>query len=435
MIIRSIFLPVVLALTCFVARAQDIEAKLSGNTSTQGFTVKSNAGSPLFTIRGDGKVAIGLAAPTASLHVNGNDGFLATGTYNIGMIPATGSGVRMMWYPRKAAFRVGNVSGAQWDDGNVGEGSFAAGESCTASGAYSIALGRQNVATNLSSIALGSSATASGSGANAFGVATTASNAYATAMGNQTTASGQNSTAMGYSTTASGGYALATGNHTTAEGMNTTAMGSYVSTAGFGGSFIFGDGSTVTVTNSTAAQQMTMRFAGGYQFYSNSMATLGAKLNANATAWSAISDRNAKENFRPVDFENLLDRIHDLPVTDWNYKLNDPSVRYIGPMAQDFYQAFHLGGTDSLFINSLAYDGINLAAIKGLEQRTRNLMANAEEVATLRATVTLLEKEVADLRVVKAELATLRSMLERQNGAGSQSQAASLVGQREGISQ
>lgn len=397
-----------------VASAQDIESKLSGNTASQGFTVKNFSGTSLFTIRGDGKTGLGTSTPTASFHVNGNDGLLATGALNSGTIPATGGGVRVMWYPKKAAFRAGTVAGGQWDDGNIGQGSFAAGESSIASGDYSTALGRQTVANNLSSTALGSSTTASGSGSTAFGIATTASSSGATAMGNLTTASGQNSTAMGYSTTASGGYALATGNHTTADAINTTAMGSYVSTAGFGGSFIIGDGSTVSTTNATAGNQMTTRFAGGYQFYTNSGATIGAKLSGNATSWSAISDRNAKENFRTVDFEKLLSKIHELPITEWNYKANDPSIRYIGPMAQDFYQSFHLGGTDSLYINSLVYDGINLAAIKGLEQRTEDLNAKTKEIAALREKVIRLETEMSELRTLKADLASLRKLIEEK---------------------
>ncbi|MCG8470070.1 MAG: hypothetical protein MJB57_17990 [Gemmatimonadetes bacterium] len=37
------------------------------------------------------------------------DGFAVSGTFGSGSIPASGSGVRMMWYPGKAAFRVGQT--------------------------------------------------------------------------------------------------------------------------------------------------------------------------------------------------------------------------------------------------------------------------------------------------------------------------------------
>lgn len=98
---RTIFtISVGMMFMCAAARAQDIETKLSGNSATQGFTVKSNTGNPLFTVRGGGHAGIGTEAPTANLHVSGIDGFLVTGTYNSGSIPATGSGTRMMFYPK-----------------------------------------------------------------------------------------------------------------------------------------------------------------------------------------------------------------------------------------------------------------------------------------------------------------------------------------------
>jgi trimeric autotransporter adhesin len=212
-----------------ISFAQDIESKLSGNTAAQGFTVKSNSGTNLFTIRGDGKVGIGTLSPDALLHlagqikitggapglgkvltsdanglatwtapsgggtldqaydysgagagrtitadagalkVQGVDGLLVTGTYGSGTIPATGAGTRMMFYPKKSAFRAGYVDGTQWDDANIGH--------------------------------------------------------YSTAMGYGTTASGDLSTAMGYGTTVSGDVSTAMGEGTTASGNSSTAMG------------------------------------------------------------------------------------------------------------------------------------------------------------------------------------------------------------------
>ena len=93
---------------------------------------------------------------------------------------------------------------------------------------------------------------------------TIASGFHSTALGSNTTASHGYSTAMGRLTTASGIYSTALGSNTTASGDNSTAMGNFVSTNGHIGAFIIGDNSTTTVTNSTADNQMMMRFAGGY---------------------------------------------------------------------------------------------------------------------------------------------------------------------------
>jgi hypothetical protein len=86
-----------------------------------------------------------------------------------------------------------------------------------------------------------------------------------------------------------------------------------------------------------------------------------------ATAFVTTCDRNAKENFAPVSPTEVLDKVAALPITTWNYKtMNDG--RHMGPMAQDFHAAFHLGGGDTT-ITTVDPDGVALAAIQGLNQK------------------------------------------------------------------
>ena len=89
------------------------------------------------------KVGIGTTVPTTALHVTGNDGVLFEGTYHNGTALSLGAGTRMMWYPKKAAFRAGSISGTQWDDANIGYYSTAMGYNTTASGYSSTAMGRE----------------------------------------------------------------------------------------------------------------------------------------------------------------------------------------------------------------------------------------------------------------------------------------------------
>ena len=49
------------------------------------------------------------------------------GTFDSGLIPKEGAGTRMMWYPKKAAFRAGKVDATQWSDANIGNDSVAMG--------------------------------------------------------------------------------------------------------------------------------------------------------------------------------------------------------------------------------------------------------------------------------------------------------------------
>ena len=70
-----------------------------------------------------------------------------------GPIAATGPGARLLWYPSKAAFRAGAVSGTQWDDASIGSYSTAIGRNAVASAQYSLAMGYSTFATGTNSTA------------------------------------------------------------------------------------------------------------------------------------------------------------------------------------------------------------------------------------------------------------------------------------------
>ena len=58
-------------------------------------------------------------------------------------------------------------------------------------------------------------------------------------------------------------------------------------------------------------------------------------------AFTASSDKTKKENFKPVDGEEVLGKIRGFELTSWNFIGHDPKeFRHYGPMAQDFYAAF-----------------------------------------------------------------------------------------------
>jgi hypothetical protein len=86
-----------------------------------------------------------------------------------------------------------------------------------------------------------------------------------------------------------------------------------------------------------------------------------------------------------------------MPVREWNYKSQDPTVRHVGPTAQDFYAAFKLAASDTT-ITTTDMDGIALLAIQALERRTA-------QVSTLEARVAELERRLTQL----IEAASLRS--------------------------
>ncbi|MBL7754271.1 MAG: tail fiber domain-containing protein, partial [Chitinophagaceae bacterium] len=203
----------------------------------------------------NGKVGIGTSSPSARFQVLDSaivfnaSGDTSSITFN-NPPPVQGQGRRMLWYPERAAFRVGCVEftdSLAWNRDSIGVYSMALGYNTKAKGYASTAFGWQSKATGNyatvsgysclasgeSSSAMGYSNTASSDGATALGVYCTASGYRSVAMGSQNIASGSQSVASGGSTVASGNYSLATnilsaasGDYSTAGGYNSKSKGS-----------------------------------------------------------------------------------------------------------------------------------------------------------------------------------------------------------------
>ena len=77
-------------------------------------------------------------------------------------------------------------------------------------------------------------------------------------------------------------------------------------------------------------------------------------------------------------------------------------------MAQDFHSAFKLGGTDSLGINTISIDGVNMAAIKALVNRTDKLKQKELKWDNTSARVNEQQKEIDAL---KEEIEALKKLL------------------------
>ncbi|MFA7228920.1 MAG: hypothetical protein WC061_07790, partial [Melioribacteraceae bacterium] len=97
-----------------------ISAQNITNTLATGgiFSIINGANTYLTVKQSTGLVGIGTNAtdPRAQLEIGGTEGLLVRGTVNSGTIRALGAGLRMHWYPRKGAFRVGNAESGYWDD-------------------------------------------------------------------------------------------------------------------------------------------------------------------------------------------------------------------------------------------------------------------------------------------------------------------------------
>ncbi|MBK9753522.1 MAG: tail fiber domain-containing protein [Nannocystis sp.] len=103
-----------------------------------------------------------------------------------------------------------------------------------------------------------------------------------------------------------------------------------------------------------------------------------------------ISDRNLKTEFAAIDPAEVLRRVVALPLSTWRYRKDEPQVRHLGPMAQDFHAAFGLWNSDTM-IFPLDASGVSMAAIQGLHAR---LVAAEAENEDLRARLNRLEQRL-----------------------------------------
>src|ERR1700741_4087931 len=274
-------------------------------------------------------------------------------------IPMEGAGTRMMWYPRKGAFRAGGISGTQWDAANIGD--------------YSVAIGQD--------------VRASASNAIAFGLRSTAAQQSSFAAGEDNTASGAASVALGYHA------------HTNARQ----------------GSFVFSDRSSVDTMRAGVNHSANWRVSGGFRIFTSTNLSTGVTIQsgtsvsnwgqANAViststgaylstggTWTNSSDVNRKHLFAHVEGEDILARLRTVPVSTWSYRSESSDVRPLGPTAQAFHAAFGLG-SDDRSIATIDADGVSLAGVQALDRRT--------------------ERQQAEIAALRAENAELRARLER----------------------
>jgi hypothetical protein len=293
--------------------------------------------------------------------------------------------------------------------------------------------GRDNTAGVRATVGGGDGNTASGQDATVSGgYGNTASSYYATVGGGLNNSAGYNATVAGGisnaasgtgSTVGGGSQNAASGDFSAVPGGNSnSASGSYSFAAGrrakanYQGCFVWSD-STNEDFACSFNDQMRIRANGGATFIVDSGdyewvrfkvsgghlidTSIGAHLTIGGT-WTNGSSRALKENLAPVAGTEVLARLAEVPIHTWNYRAEDPSIRRMGPVAEDFYAAFGLGEGEE-HIATVDADGVALAAIQGLhelsQERAAQVQAMEKENATLRREVNDLEARVAALEL------------------------------------
>jgi hypothetical protein len=107
------------------------------------------------------------------------------------------------------------------------------------------------------------------------------------------------------------------------------------------------------------------------------------------------SSRALKENFVQLDKQDILNKIADLDMTEWNYISQPDGIKHIGPIAEDFYAKFGLGGTDTS-ISTIDPAGVALVGIQALNKNFSSIFGTSSISAFAESTTTMETYAVTD---------------------------------------
>jgi hypothetical protein len=350
---------------------------------------------------GFGNMAIGMNATVGGGLGNTISGTAATvggGSFNTanGSQTIVGGGIGNM-----VSGNAATIGGGYYNIASGGDATLSGGNLNTASGnAATISGGHSNTASGTGSVVGGGGAdgvivrgnqaqAAASTISGGYGNVISPTGVYAVIGGGRfNVASGQDAVvAGGANNTASGAASFAAGGYlNAAQGSASFAAGTQAK-ANHDGAFVWGD-LNYSDFSSTAPNQFLVRASGGVTLYTNSAATVGARLAPGSGSWSSVSDRNMKANFQNVEGKDILARLNAIPIETWNYQAQNTAIRHIGPMAQDFYAAFGVGEDDT-HISTVDADGVALAAIQGLYRQAQE---KDQHIAELEARLARLEQ-------------------------------------------
>ncbi len=120
---------------------------------------------------------------------------------------------------------------------------------------------------------------------------------------------------------------------------------------------------------------------------------------SDGSTWQNSSSRDVKENFTALNPYIILQKINQLPITEWNYKTEDPSAKHIGPVAEDFYSLFGLNGTDKA-ISTIDPSGVALIGIQALAKNVATISAQVNKLSSFDYTsmIQTQRAEITDLQ-------------------------------------
>jgi len=130
-------------------------------------------------------------------------------------------------------------------------------------------------------------------------------------------------------------------------------------------------GTTLTSAND---DECLFRYANGMTVYTAHALGTGVTIGSGGGSWSSVCDVNKKDNLIELDYKNILEKVNQLPIYQFNYKSNPSQQVNYGTTAQSFHKQFPDEKKDGkhtknqLVIESMDAIGLCMASIRGLKE-------------------------------------------------------------------
>ena len=162
--------------------------------------------------------------------------------------------------------------------------------------------------------------------------------------------------------------------------------------------------------DSNSGQTWQFRGAQSGSFFIDDPATAGTEVEIRSGGEMRLSgaivqtsSRAKKQGFAEIDANDILNKVVNLDISQWNYIADPKAARHIGPVAEDFYAAFKLG-SEPTGISPVDTAGVTFASIQALHSKAVN---QETEIQELKARISELEganQRIADLEATLAHL-------------------------------
>jgi hypothetical protein len=428
----------------------------SGGTLVPGGNaVGAPAGTGLALETDDGSRALRLGVPTGDGNGNTAGGNVLAGSPNNSIDGAVGAVVAGGGSDSAANSVSDNYATVSGGQSNTAEGissTVGGGDSNTAGFTGATVGGGENNTASTTDATVGGGTGNTAGGLGSAPAATVGGGENNTAEGpHATVGGGENNTAGGISATVAGGLNNTAGKFTATVGggQSNTASKDFgtVPGGGFGAAeetrtFVWNDGTGYHAIPNTSSDGLSSNTAvdgepvtgpntfsvsatGGVRFVTGDASNPNVTyIPSDSAGWTTTSSRAVKTNIDPIEPREALAGVEELEVATWEYETEDESgaaTTHIGPMAEEFHDAFDVGSSDE-HINSINADGVALAAIQGLSAELDDTREELDEkddrIAELEAENERLQDANEQLREQNAELEQRLAAVEDHLGLG-----------------